>query len=233
MTCVVVDDEQPAVDVLTRYIQKLDSLKLKGTFTNAIAAVDFLSQHQVDLLFLDINMPDLNGIQLLGSLKQPPLVIFTTAYAEYAVQSYDHNAIDYLLKPITFDRFIKSITKARALHERQVNTRPMAARQATGRTLQIKSGNAVHFISEDDIRYVEGAGNYVTLFTEKEKTMSLLSMNKMEEILSSNLFIRIHRSYIISIARIKKLDRASIFIDNTELPIGNIYRDRLLSALKK
>lgn len=235
MTCVVVDDEQLAVDVLTRYIEKLSSLELSGAFTNAIAAVDFLSRHQVDLLFLDINMPDLNGLQLLNSLTQTPMVVFTTAYSEYAVQSYDHNTIDYLLKPITFDRFIKSITKAQGLLNQQVNsqTADIAPRQTTGKTLHIKSGNSVHFISEDDISYIEGAGNYVTLFTQREKTMSLVSMNKMEEMLSSDQFVRIHKSYIVSIGQIKKLDRASVLVGKTELPIGNVYRKRLLKVLQK
>ncbi|MCE7992861.1 MAG: response regulator transcription factor [Roseivirga sp.] len=235
MRCVVVDDEQLAVDVLIRYIVKLSSLELKAAFTNAVAAVDYLSQHRVDLLFLDINMPDLNGMQLLNSLEHKPMVIFTTAYDEYAVQSYDHSATDYLLKPITFDRFIKAVTKAQGQFtlKNVQSTNPSIAVQDKPEILQIKSGNSTHFISEDDICYIEGAGNYVTVFTEKEKIMSLMSMNKMEEMLNPDHFVRIHKSYIVAIVRIRKLDRASIMVGSTELPIGNTYRDRLFKALQK
>lgn len=235
MRCLVVDDEQLAVDVIARYIEMLDSLVLTATFTNAVAAVDFLSRHSIDLLFLDINMPDLNGLQVLNSLEHKPMVIFTTAYSEYAVQSYDHNAVDYLLKPITLDRFIKAVNKARDQRKSQTSQSITQATtsQIEPAMLHIKSGNSTHFISEKDISHIEGAGNYVTLFTGTEKIMSLISMNKMEEMLNPQHFVRIHKSYIVSISQIKRLDRSMVLVGSTELPIGNIYRNRLLKSLQK
>lgn len=234
MKCVVIDDEQPAVEVLTRYIEKHTSLTLSAAFTDAVAAVDFLSRHPIDLMFLDINMPDLNGIQLLNSLERKPMVIFTTAYSEYAVQSYDHSAVDYLLKPITFDRFMKAVNKAQNLLNLSTKIHsPEAGLSKERITLKIKSGNSTHFIYEDNISYVEGAGNYVTIFTKEEKIMSLMSMNRAEELLNAENFIRIHKSYIVSMAMVRKTDRASLTVGDTELPIGSTYRDRVFRALQK
>lgn len=233
MKCIVVDDEQLAIDVLSRYIEKVSSLEAAATFTDAVAAVEFLSKYPVDLIFLDINMPDLNGLQLLNSLEKKPLVIFTTAYSEYAVESYNYNAVDYLLKPVTFDRFMKAVNKAQNLSIPAITATTSQENAAAPVTLQIKSGNSTHFIPEDSISYIEGAGNYVTIFTQDEKIMSLMSMSRMEALLNPRLFVRIHKSYIVSLARIRKTDRASLTVGNTELPIGHTYRDRLFRALQK
>lgn len=232
MKCIAIDDEPMALEIVTEYIEKTPFLTLEKSFRSALQALAYLQNHQVDLLFLDINMPDLSGTQFLKTLQVQPLVIFTTAYSEYALESYDYNATDYLLKPIEFDRFLKAAHKAFQLHSKNaagsspaplLQTSPQPMTEET--SVLVKSGTQIHQIKPKDIWYIEGAGNYITLMVAGQKILSLWSMNQALSQLSSNDFIRIHKSYIVAFSHIQTIERHQVIVREQAIPIGNTYRE--------
>ena len=236
MKCIIIDDEPFAIDLLKTYVEKTDSLELAGTFSNPIKAHSFLMKSNIDLIFLDINMPELTGIQLIKSLSHCPLIIFTTAYAEYGVESYEYNAVDYLLKPIRYDRFLKAVNKASEM----ILTFITGNRDSTGisgnpvseeRFINIKSGSKVHRVGVSSLMYVEASGNYMMFHTGKEKILSLMTMKDAIDLLPKEQFVRIHKSFIISIAAIEIIERSQITVKGTKLPVGAIYREQLLARL--
>ena len=235
MKCMVIDDEPVAIDILTDYISKVDFLELVGAYRNSIKALKYLKIHPIDLLFLDINMPDLTGIQFLNTLDHHPLVIFTTAYSEYAVKSYDYQAVDYLLKPIEFERFLKAAGRAWSRYQ-SLGKAVLASsdgKKDDHDFLLIKSGTEIHRLSIKDILYVKGTGNYVTFVTHKKEIMSLMSMKKALSLLDKNRFLRIHKSYIISLNQIDVIEKDHVKLKNITIPIGEVYRINILNVLKK
>lgn len=228
--CLIVDDEPLARDVLRRYIEMVPSLTLSGQCANAIEAMGFLQQQKVDLLFLDIHMPQIKGIDLLKILSHPPKVIFTTAHAEYALEGYELDAVDYLLKPIQFERFLKAVSKA--FHQ----VRPAA----TGTPLEAPKKEAYIYLRADrkmvkvllqDIFYVESMKDYVKVYTANGTIVTKQSITAMEAMLPEQTFIRTHRSFIASIEKIKSFTPELIEIEKAEIPIGKLYRNNVLKVL--
>ena len=238
--CIAVDDEPMALDILSEYIQKTGFLDLKATFRDTVDALNFLHDNSIDLLFLDINMPDLNGIQLIQSLPQPsPAIIFCTAYSEYAIESYNYEAVDYLLKPIQFERFIKAALKAKKKID--INSQKIEKTSPGFRTaevvdkkyLMIKSGTELHKIFVDQIIYIEASGNYIILYFQDQKIMSLMSLKDVLELLPKQMFFRIHKSYIISFDHLKSLEYHEVKVGDVCLPVGGAYRESFRSWIKE
>lgn len=234
MKCIAIDDENMALKVLETYIAKVPFLELAGTFTDAIKALEFLHGTSVDILFVDINMPDISGIQLVRSLPLRPNIIVTSAYPEYAAESYEFDAVDYLLKPIEFERFLKAVNKARLKQQPTQSTLPLPpiAIENNETSIIVKSGTALRRIKTDDILYIEATGNYVSIVLERETVMSLQTMSQMMELLPTQKFIRVHKSYIVPLRRISTVNRSSVLIGSREIPIGSTYREALLQRLR-
>ncbi|MBN1225097.1 MAG: response regulator transcription factor [Candidatus Aminicenantes bacterium] len=238
MKCLVIDDEPIAIEILEDYIKKIPFLESAGSFRSALKALEYLQNHSVDLIFLDIKMRDLSGIQFLKSLTNQPLVIFTTAYSEFAVESYDYQVVDYLLKPIEFERFLKASNKALKQH-RLLSTRKSAlppaeieTRPKNAEVLLIKSGTDYHPIKFDDILYIEGAGNYVVFVTHSKSVMALMNLKSVTRQLPADRFFRIHKSYIVNFRHIDTIETDQLKIGNTTLPIGETYKKAFLEKLK-
>ncbi|MBO9660130.1 MAG: response regulator transcription factor [Chitinophagaceae bacterium] len=228
--CLVVDDEPPAREIIRRYIEQVPGLQLAGECGNALQAFAFLQQNTVDLIFLDIHMPQLNGNDFLKTLKFPPKVIFTTAFSEYALQGYELDIVDYLLKPIPFDRFLKAVNKAFQLTQTKAESIP---------TEEKKNESFVYFRADRkmikvmlrDILYIESMKDYIKVFTKGETIITKQSISAVEAMLPEREFIRVHRSYIVSLEHIKSFTSEIIEIEKTELPIGKLYRNEVLKAL--
>lgn len=222
MKCVAIDDEPLALEVIERFVAKVPELELVATFTNPLEAVAKMREAEVDLLFLDIHMPDLTGLQLLQSLPKLPLIIFTTAYSQYATNSYDLDAVDYLLKPIPFDRFLKAVNKA---FREQKSRSGQDDGSSAEDYLFIKSDTRFFKVDYADILYVEGMRDYVAVHTPKQKILTLMSMTKMMEKLPEDQFMRVHKSYIIAIRHIELIQHHRVTIHGREIPVSNSYRE--------
>jgi len=230
----IVDDEPLARGILESYIEKISGLDIVASCKNAIEAFSVISKKRVDLLLLDINMPEINGIELLKTLKNPPIVIFTTAYPEYAVVSYDLNAIDYLLKPIPFDRFLKAIDKAREAANMKEGSGPMHLQSADSSMLFVKTEGKLVKIDLGKLLFVEGLKDYLKLWMESGNLIIHSTMKNMEEQLTKRSnFIRINKSYIINMRYVKEVDGNSVRIQNQLITIGNTYRDEVLGLFNK
>lgn len=230
MKCCVIDDEPFALDLICGYIERTPFLELSARFSNPFKAMDFLNQQAVDLVFLDIQMPELSGLELYRALTSPPRVIFTTAYPEFAAESYEYNAIDYLLKPIRYDRFLKAVNKATELlrSEKSPVSLPSAALAAP---LMIKSGTQLLRIYPEDILYVEAAGNYMCFYTREKKFLSLLTMKEALEILPEDMFVRLHKSYLVSLLHLDAIEKHDVVVGGKKIPIGITYREHFFQVL--
>jgi DNA-binding LytR/AlgR family response regulator len=228
--CLVVDDEPPAREIISRYISEVATLELAGESANALQAFAVLQHQPVDLLFLDIRMPQLNGNDFLKTIKNPPKVIFTTAYPEYALEGYELDVVDYLLKPIPFDRFLKAVNKAFPS-----GTSPAQ----TVAYIEKKNEAFVYFRAErkmvkvmlQDILYIESMKDYIKIFTTNGTLITKQSISSVEEMLPEKEFARVHRSYIVSLSRIKTFTSELIEIGNAGIPIGKLYRGEVLKML--
>lgn len=231
--CLVVDDEPLARDVLRRYLALLPSLEWCGECSNAIETIGFLQQQPVDLLFLDIHMPQLKGIDLLKILTNPPKVILTTAYAEYALEGYDLDIVDYLLKPIPFERFLKAVTKAFQQAKPLGAAAPAPVLEETKKEayIYLRADRKMVKVLLDDILYVESMKDYVKVFTATGVIITKQSITAMEAMLPEQAFIRTHRSFIASVARIRSFTSELVEIEKAEIPIGKLYRNHVLKAL--
>jgi len=233
--CLVIEDEPLSQDVLAKYIAGIPGLELSGVFGDAIAASGFLRNAPVDLIFLDINLPVISGLNFLKSLSHPPMVIFTTAYPEYAVKGFDADAVDYLLKPFSFERFLKAVNKA---FDRMKNTMQPAAlpagneQEPTG-SLFLRADKKVHRISYSDILYLEASGDYIKVHTASRTLMVHETFKKMEEQLPPGLFIRVHKSFIVPVNRINYLEGNRLNIMGTTIPIGLVYREEVMKFFKQ
>lgn len=225
MKCIVVDDEPIALDLMKAYILKTDSLHLVDCFTNPFKALNYLMNNKVDLILLDINMPELSGIQLLKSLPYQPKVIFTTAYSEYGAESYEYNAVDYLLKPFKYDRFMRAINKLSDNVSPLDTSTPNKIISKGQDILFIKSGTQIHKILTGEITYIEAQGNYVYIHSKNKKTMTLTSMTEIIKQLPEFEFLRIHKSYIVALKYLDVIEKHQVFVHNTAIPIGVTYRE--------
>ncbi len=233
----IVDDEFLARKLLQDYVSKMPELQLAGTAQNAFEAYSFCKEHHVDILLLDIHMPDLNGIELARTLKSVPAVIFTTAYSEYALESYEVSAVDYLLKPIALPRFMQAIEKAIARlggHAAATETAdpPSATPPAEGGSyLMVKADYKLYKINFDELYYIEGQHEYVSFYTKARRITALYSLKSLEDTLPRDKFVRVHKSYIVSIDHISEVEQLSVTVAGQKIPIGGSYREALLERL--
>jgi DNA-binding LytR/AlgR family response regulator len=227
--CLIVDDEQLARNLLKGYVAKIPELHLVGECKNPLEARAILQQQTVHLLLLDIEMPDIRGTDFLRSLDRKPAVIFTTAYSEYALESYDLNAADYLVKPISFERFLKAIHKvlAHAWPQHQ----PKATADPATAYLVVHADHKLYKVPLVDIEYIEGLREYVSYFTKEKRIVALESLKNLEERLPADQFMRVHKSYIVPIAKIKTMEGNQLQIGTKMIPVGRSYRDIVLKKI--
>jgi DNA-binding LytR/AlgR family response regulator len=224
--CIIVDDSPLALDLLEDYIGKTGFLELAGRFTNALEAVEFLKSGHIDLVFLDIQMPDITGIEMLKSLKNKPAVIFTTAFEFYAVEGFELNAVDYLLKPISFERFKRAADKM--FHQYELEKISNSLNQV----IFVRSGYETLKIKTAEIQYIEALKDYIQIFTQDQKILSLMSMKEILELLPQGEFVRIHRSYIIPVDKISGVAARKVLLDKKEFPVGDIFKDEFQKLIR-
>jgi two-component system LytT family response regulator len=231
-SCIIVEDEILAQDILVKYIHAFSSLQLVKTFSNASEALSFLNDHTVDIIFLDINMPELSGIEFLKLLKRKQQVILTTAYSRYAMEGYEYAVCDYLLKPIRYERFLKAVNTAIERIAKPVIDE-LLINDATQSHLFIKEDQQVHKINFDELLFIQGMGNYLKLFlADKKLIITRTTIIEIEEQLPQHLFLRVHKSYIVSLKAIGKIAHAQIDIDGTLIPIGATYKQEVMKKIK-
>ncbi|WP_321278932.1 LytTR family DNA-binding domain-containing protein [Marinifilum fragile] len=233
--CLIVDDEDLAIDVIEEYINRIDYLQLEGKCKSAVEALSILNSKQIDLLFLDIQMPGLTGIQLLRNLSNPPSVIFTTAYSEFALESYELEALDYLIKPIPFGRFIKAINRYFKINQPQFQI-PEKKEEISSEQpfIFVKSEKRMVKVFLHEIQYIESLRNYVSIYMENgQEIVTLNTISNIEEKLPESSFLRIHRSFIASINKIQSYTSSNIEIANKLIPIGRNYKSMVISVLEQ
>jgi len=234
--CLIVDDEPLAIELLETHIAHLEQLEIVGTCTNAIKAMNFLQQESVDLIFLDIQMPMLTGIEFLKSLKQPPSVIFTTAYRDYAIEGFELDAVDYLLKPISFDRFFKAINRYFQLHQAAAIPTPSASAlppRIPKDYLYLKINKKHHKIILSEIRYIESIKDYIKIHLADQELVAKEKISEFEQQLPSSTFLRIHRSFIINLAQLSAYTAQDVEIGSVEIPIGVSYKTGVMQVLAR
>jgi len=217
-----------AQNVIQNHLQKVDRFELVGVCSNALEAKEVLNKHEVDLIFLDIQLPGMTGLNFLRSLANPPLVVLTTAYAEYALESYEFNVIDYLLKPISFERFSKTVDK---IVEGRLFTQPKEKDGFSNDHIFIKSNSKFFKVNFSEVIYIEGMKDYLKIQTAEYKLVTHQTMNDMEKILPAKQFIRVHKSYIVAIARIKSIYGNSVEMEKATLPIGINYKEKVMNLI--
>jgi DNA-binding LytR/AlgR family response regulator len=224
-SCIIIDDEEIGRNLLENFIGRVPHLELRGKFSNPLEALSRIRVESVDLIFLDIQMPGMTGVEFLNTLSKAPAIIFTTAYAEYALKGYELSVIDYLLKPFSFNRFLQGVNKA----TEQIDLKVQA--QGAAEFLLIKADHKLHRLYLKDILYIQSMREYVTYFTDQGKIMALGSLKGLEETLPSTDFMRIHKSYIVARGRVNSLNGNQLEMGEITLPIGGSYRDQVLAGL--
>lgn len=225
MKCIIVEDELPAQRILKNYIKRIPDLQLLSSFQTALSANNFLKENSVDIVLLDINLPDISGLDFIKSVKKAPQIIITTAYPDFAVSSFElETIVDYLVKPFSFDRFLKAMAKAETFVQRQ--------ELPSKHSVLINIDKTVHKIQLDTIQYIASDRNYVTLFTTEKKLTFTDSLKNWKESLPLSQFVQIHKSYIVNLQWIQKYTGTTVFIENTKLPIGRTYKAIFTDRLK-
>lgn len=233
--CLAVDDEPPALDVLKRYISGVESLELLGTCSHAIEALNFIRQNPVDLIFLDIQMPQILGTDFLRTLKKPPKVIFTTAFRKFAIEGFELDAVDYLLKPISFERFLKAVNKVMDVSfdgyfsfdsEQQISN-------SNEQHIYFRSDRRMIKVLLSDILYIESLKDYIRVVVTSGTIITKQSISSVERVLPKDRFLRIHRSFIISLNKVESFSNELVWLGKTELPISRMYRREVEKSLKK
>lgn len=222
LNCLIVDDEPVAREGLKEYVNKIPFLQLAGVCKSALEAGQILSKHTIDLVFLDIQMPDMTGLELVQSLSQKPLIIFTTAYREFATDGFELDAIDYLVKPISFQRFYKAANKALSISSNQEVKEDYFFIKADGKYVKIKF---------DSILYLESAKDYLFIYTEQKRYMTLLSLKKVEHSLPEDHFLRVHRSYIVAKEKVDMIDGNQLIIQGKKIPVSRNMQEEIFSKL--
>lgn len=226
--CAIIDDEQPARDLLENFAQKIGTLELLGKFKSPLDAMPLITANQLDLIFLDIQMPDMKGTDFLKSLNNGPSVILTTAYPDYALEGYDLNVSDYLLKPFSFQRFVQAVNKASEV----ILLKKVKDTSVNDSILKINADHKTYRVKFEDILYVEGLKEYVSYFTTQgDRIIALQSLKELEQRLPNDQFLRTHRSYIVRIDQIKYVEGNSVLINEKRIPIGTSYREVVLHRL--
>lgn len=236
--CIIVDDEPLALAQLKGYIERIPFLECVKSCSSSAEAMAALAEEDVDVMFLDINMPDISGLQLVRSISNPPKVVFTTAYSEYAIEGFKVDAVDYLLKPFAFEDFLKAVNKVNDLCalERAASNAREDDLSGDDNCLFVKADYRMMRIPLRTIRYVESMSEYVRIFVDdKPKSIvSLLSMKKVEDTLPKNMFMRVHRSYIVNLSCIKEVTKTNlVFEDGTSIPVGDLYKDKLFEYINR
>lgn len=236
LKCIIADDEPLAREVISRFVQRIPSLKIVAECENAVQVMTSLQQEEIDLLFLDIQMPEITGTELLRILKKPPKVIITTAYPEFALEGYELDVVDYLLKPIQFERFLKAINKV-FQQTLPVYKAPdqLSERSEGGENpyLYFRTDRKIVKVMLEDIIYIEGMKNYVKIVTRSGNVITKNSMAAVEAMLSNDSFIRVHRSYIVSISKIKSFTGELIGVGQVEIPIGKLFKNEVMKLLER
>jgi DNA-binding LytR/AlgR family response regulator len=229
MNCIIIEDEIPAQKILKNYLEKLPNVYLLATFNAAIEASAFLNSNDVDLLFLDINLPDISGLDFIKTVKNPPAVIMTTAYPDYAVSSFElETIVDYLVKPFSFERFYRAVKKA----QDRVQPKQVEANVKKAKSIFLNVDKTLHKIVLDDIVYIESDRNYITVVTKQGKHSYIDSLKNWVDRLPSDIFIQIHKSYIINSKEVNKISGNEIYLNGNRIPIGRTYKQDLLTFLK-
>ena len=228
--CIIVEDEKPAQEILKSFIAKTDWLELTGVFDDGVSALDFLNKNDVDLIFLDIQIPSINGMDFLKILRNPPDIIITTAYSEYAIGAFELEVMDYLKKPFSFERFLKAVNRINVQKETPTLLQPAIHSDQDFAFFNVnKTMTKVMF---EDILYVESMREYIYLHTSKGKIITKMSTHEIEKILGTN-FLRIHRSFIVNISKVAAFNAEEIFVDTKNLPIGVSYKKQVESVFRK
>ncbi len=226
--CLLVDDEPLAIKLLQKHMEQLEFFEITGTCSNAVKAMKILNSRGIDLLFLDIKMPKLTGIELLKTLRKPPKTIITTAYREYALDGYDLDIVDYLLKPITFDRFLKAIERFLRSSNKTISSVPNSSEE---KFIYLKSGTKFFKLITSDILYIESVKDYIKVFTKQKELLSKYKIGDLEEELTGKGFIRVHRSFIVNTKNITAVTANDIEIGHIEIPIGSSYKEYVFKTL--
>lgn len=226
--CVILDDEPLAVDLVRSYVEKTEGLSLAFAGTNAFEAIQFIQKNKVDIVFLDMQMPELTGLQVLKIIGSDYDIIFTTAYKDYALEGYEYNITDYLLKPITYERFIKAIEKTGSAAPGNVVVEINTANDF----IFIKTDSKMVKVNFEEILFIEGLKDYLSIHTVTDKLITLMTMKSLEQALPPRQFIRVHKSYIISLSKIESIERNRIFIGQDVIPVGETYREAFLKRIE-
>lgn len=231
--CAIVDDEPLAVELLASYVSKIPFLTLVGKYSNATDALRGCTEQQVDLLFLDIQMPELNGLELSRMVPETTRIVFTTAFEQYALDGYRINALDYLLKPISYANFLEACNKALQWFTMVRENEAKSEEAAGPKSIFVKSEYKVLQIALDDIRYIEGLKDYVKIYTEQSPRpiLSLMSMKGLEEMLPATRFMRVHRSFIVNMEKVREIDRGRIVFGDVFIPVGDSYKQAFLNYI--
>jgi DNA-binding LytR/AlgR family response regulator len=227
MNCIIVDDDEVSRSAMEHLVAQADFLKLVKMCSHPVEALNAINNEKIDLILLDIEMPELNGLDLIKSIEKPPLVILATSKKDYAAQAYDCNVVDYLVKPIATERFFKAVTKAKEIFEGS----KYVSDHTNADYLYIKTNSTLHKISTKEILWVEALGDYITMHLEAKKYIIHSKMKTIESKLSPDKFVRVHRSFIVSIDHINSIDDSIIVMDKKLIPIGAVYKDKLMRRL--
>lgn len=231
MTCLIVDDEQHAIELLEMHLKKVPYVSVKATFTDALKAIEYLQTTEVDLIFLDVNMPNISGIEFIKVLNKKINIIIVSAFREYALDGFEHEVVDFILKPVSFDRLLRALQKAKPVL-------PAKEKEPTENAefivLKTDSKNKLYKVDFEDIVYVEGLKNYVSVITSTQKIVTLLNIKSLEDQLPKERFIRVHKSYIVSLNRVKSVDGNQVFLKDIKepIPISETYKAAFFNLLK-
>ena len=234
LRCLLIDDEPPALKILETHISQINGLEIVAQCNNALEALDVLDRTPVDLMFLDIKMPKILGTDFLRNLSHPPKVIFVTAYRDYAVDGYDLDAVDFLVKPVSFERFLKAITKVKRMTGQETITPVNTNKLNPQAFVYLKVDKNMHKVFIDDILYIEGWKDYIKVYLTIGKTILVKqSISAMENLLSDHMFLRVHRSYIVSTDKITGYNALTVKVNSTEIPIGRLYKQAVMETLQQ
>ena len=234
LSCYIIDDEHLAQRILEEYVRKVSFLEWKGSFSSALEAAGKIDEDKPDLLFLDVNMPDLNGISFISMLNPKPAIILTTAYDQYALKAFDLEVKDYLLKPISFERFYRGVLRLYQesnTSQQSVKTEPLPVAKSDPDYIFLKVGYRIQKIELREILFVEGMKDYLQIHTAKEKIMALMSFAALEELLPESKFARVHRSYMVALEKIEHVEKNRIRIANQYIPVGDTYAEGFYKKL--
>jgi two-component system LytT family response regulator len=231
--CIVVDDEELAQNVLVKYISSIPWLDLVQKFDNSLSAISFLRENKIHLMFLDIRMPELSGLQMLNTMEDPPKVILTTAYSEYALESYNYAVVDYLLKPIEFERFLLAVNKVSKLIHLESESSVQKTEGLAASSLFIAENQNTYKVDLQDINYIKAEGNYLSIKTAGKNYITRETMKEMETRLPGDQFVRVNKSYIVSIQKIVRVYGNTVVIADEEIPIGKVFKMKVLEKLQQ